>query len=137
MIFSVTKYSLISNGNYVNVTSKYWLYSTEPLKHYTETIVLTICFNIYGILMHQQLATAAAYRFLVLLFDSLLTFGTYFCFDMPSVLQESLTSSVSISPRFTFKFGHYNVFLSTSFISWRFHSPQTKWQNTCLSWLCL
>lgn len=37
-------------------------------------------------------ASHPAYRFVVLLFDSLLTFGTYFCFDMPSVLQETLTS---------------------------------------------
>ncbi|XP_065649291.1 major facilitator superfamily domain-containing protein 1 isoform X4 [Hydra vulgaris] len=31
------------------------------------------------------------YRFLVLFFNCLLTFGSYFCFDMPSVLQESFT----------------------------------------------
>lgn len=30
----------------------------------------------------------ASYRFTVLLFNCLLTFGSYFCFDIPSVLQE-------------------------------------------------
>ncbi|KAL4236732.1 hypothetical protein ACF0H5_005116 [Mactra antiquata] len=34
------------------------------------------------------------YRFIILLFDCLLTFGTYFCFDMPSVLQDQLTCPV-------------------------------------------
>lgn len=28
------------------------------------------------------------YRFLVLFFNCLLTFGSYFCFDIPSVLQD-------------------------------------------------
>ncbi|KAL3867696.1 hypothetical protein ACJMK2_040566 [Sinanodonta woodiana] len=31
------------------------------------------------------------YRFLVLFFNCLLTFGSYFCFDMPSVLQDQFT----------------------------------------------
>ncbi|XP_074641992.1 lysosomal dipeptide transporter MFSD1-like isoform X2 [Tubulanus polymorphus] len=31
--------------------------------------------------------TACGYRFLVLFFNCMLTFGSYFCFDMPSVLQ--------------------------------------------------
>ena len=34
------------------------------------------------------LCPAASYRFVVLLFNCLLTFGSYFCFDIPSVLQE-------------------------------------------------
>uniref|UniRef100_A0A3B3ZMR2 Lysosomal dipeptide transporter MFSD1 n=1 Tax=Periophthalmus magnuspinnatus TaxID=409849 RepID=A0A3B3ZMR2_9GOBI len=32
--------------------------------------------------------SAAYYRFVVLFFNCLLTFGSYFCFDMPSVLQD-------------------------------------------------
>ncbi|KAI8508892.1 hypothetical protein Bbelb_127400 [Branchiostoma belcheri] len=31
---------------------------------------------------------SACYRFLVLFFNCMLTFGSYFCFDMPSVLQD-------------------------------------------------
>lgn len=34
------------------------------------------------------LCPAASYRFVVLLFNCLLTFGSYFCFDIPSVLQQ-------------------------------------------------
>jgi len=30
----------------------------------------------------------AYYRFVVLFFNCMLTFGSYFCFDIPSVLQE-------------------------------------------------
>ncbi|XP_072026984.1 lysosomal dipeptide transporter MFSD1-like [Amphiura filiformis] len=33
-------------------------------------------------------ASKAYYRFVVLFFNCMLTFGTYFCFDMPSVLQD-------------------------------------------------
>ncbi|CAG04340.1 unnamed protein product [Tetraodon nigroviridis] len=35
-----------------------------------------------------QSAEKAYYRFVVLFFNCLLTFGSYFCFDMPSVLQD-------------------------------------------------
>lgn len=35
----------------------------------------------------------APYRFLVLFFNCMLTFGSYFCFDMPSVLQDDFTNS--------------------------------------------
>ncbi|XP_013401779.1 major facilitator superfamily domain-containing protein 1 [Lingula anatina] len=38
-------------------------------------------------------ATDCGYRFLVLFFNCLLTFGSYFCFDMPSVLQPLFTGS--------------------------------------------
>uniref|UniRef100_A0A670Z7D4 Uncharacterized protein n=1 Tax=Pseudonaja textilis TaxID=8673 RepID=A0A670Z7D4_PSETE len=40
---------------------------------------------------------AAYYRFLVLFFNCLLTFGSYFCFDIPSVLQEQF-QGVSVFP---------------------------------------
>lgn len=41
---------------------------------------------------------SAPYRFLVLFFNCMLTFGSYFCFDMPSVLQDDFTNSeVSIN----------------------------------------
>ncbi|XP_061182017.1 major facilitator superfamily domain-containing protein 1-like [Saccostrea echinata] len=33
------------------------------------------------------------YRFLILFFNCMLTFGSYFCFDMPSVLQDDFTRS--------------------------------------------
>ncbi|XP_076439964.1 lysosomal dipeptide transporter MFSD1-like [Babylonia areolata] len=33
------------------------------------------------------------YRFLVLFFNCMLTFGSYFCFDMPSVLQKTFTDA--------------------------------------------
>ncbi|XP_060594998.1 major facilitator superfamily domain-containing protein 1-like [Ruditapes philippinarum] len=35
-----------------------------------------------------------AYRFVLLFFNCLLTFGSYFCFDMPSVLQDTFTGTV-------------------------------------------
>lgn len=35
----------------------------------------------------------ALYRFIVLFFNCMLTFGSYFCFDMPSVLQEKFTGT--------------------------------------------
>ncbi|KAK3761409.1 hypothetical protein RRG08_024276 [Elysia crispata] len=38
-------------------------------------------------------ATSASYRFLVLFFNCMLTFGSYFCFDMPSVLQDVFTET--------------------------------------------
>ncbi|XP_053394258.1 major facilitator superfamily domain-containing protein 1-like [Mercenaria mercenaria] len=34
-----------------------------------------------------------AYRFILLFFNCLLTFGSYFCFDMPSVLQDTFTGA--------------------------------------------
>ncbi|XP_059159078.1 major facilitator superfamily domain-containing protein 1-like [Physella acuta] len=40
-------------------------------------------------------ATDRGYRFLVLFFNCMLTFGSYFCFDMPSVLQDVFTQSGS------------------------------------------
>ncbi|XP_063399238.1 major facilitator superfamily domain-containing protein 1-like isoform X1 [Mytilus trossulus] len=36
-------------------------------------------------------ATDRSYRFLLLFFNCMLTFGSYFCFDMPSVLQSQFT----------------------------------------------
>lgn len=33
-------------------------------------------------------SVSASYRFTMLLFNCLLTFGSYFCFDIPSVLQQ-------------------------------------------------
>ncbi|XP_052070233.1 major facilitator superfamily domain-containing protein 1-like isoform X1 [Mytilus californianus] len=36
-------------------------------------------------------ATDRSYRFLLLFFNCMLTFGSYFCFDMPSVLQAQFT----------------------------------------------
>ncbi|KAL5021083.1 hypothetical protein ScPMuIL_000238 [Solemya velum] len=36
-------------------------------------------------------ADQCGYRFLVLFFNCMLTFGSYFCFDMPSVLQQKFT----------------------------------------------
>lgn len=40
----------------------------------------------------------AYYRFVVLFFNCLLTFGSYFCFDIPSVLQDQF-QGVSVSKR--------------------------------------
>ncbi|XP_042654589.1 major facilitator superfamily domain-containing protein 1-like [Tyto alba] len=40
-------------------------------------------------------AERAAFRFVVLLFNCLLTFGSYFCFDIPSVLQEQFQGNLS------------------------------------------
>ncbi|XP_075908648.1 uncharacterized protein LOC116954658 isoform X1 [Petromyzon marinus] len=37
----------------------------------------------------------AYYRFVVLFFNCLLTFGSYFCFDMPSVLQDQFQANTS------------------------------------------
>lgn len=34
-----------------------------------------------------------SYRFILLFFNCMLTFGSYFCFDMPSVLQDSFTGA--------------------------------------------
>ncbi len=41
---------------------------------------------------------SAYYRFVVLFFNCMLTFGTYFCFDMPSVLQDDFQQKVSSAP---------------------------------------
>ncbi|CAL1531406.1 unnamed protein product [Lymnaea stagnalis] len=38
-------------------------------------------------------ASDRGYRFLVLFFNCMLTFGSYFCFDMPSVLQDVFTKT--------------------------------------------
>ncbi|XP_039348209.1 major facilitator superfamily domain-containing protein 1-like isoform X1 [Mauremys reevesii] len=40
-------------------------------------------------------AERAYYRFLVLFFNCLLTFGSYFCFDIPSVLQEQFQGNLT------------------------------------------
>ncbi|KAJ7984544.1 hypothetical protein DPEC_G00355900 [Dallia pectoralis] len=40
-------------------------------------------------------AERAYYRFLVLFFNCLLTFGSYFCFDIPSVLQEQFQGNIT------------------------------------------
>ncbi|XP_029813789.1 major facilitator superfamily domain-containing protein 1-like isoform X3 [Manacus vitellinus] len=40
-------------------------------------------------------AERVSYRFAVLLFNCLLTFGSYFCFDMPSVLQQQLQGNLT------------------------------------------
>ncbi|CAN0383710.1 unnamed protein product [Lampetra planeri] len=40
-------------------------------------------------------AHKAYYRFVVLFFNCLLTFGSYFCFDMPSVLQDQFQANTS------------------------------------------
>ncbi|KAG7492067.1 hypothetical protein MATL_G00010600 [Megalops atlanticus] len=40
-------------------------------------------------------AEKAFYRFLVLFFNCLLTFGSYFCFDIPSVLQEQFQGNLT------------------------------------------
>ncbi|KAM6054417.1 lysosomal dipeptide transporter MFSD1-like isoform 2-T2 [Chlamydotis macqueenii] len=40
-------------------------------------------------------AERASYRFVVLLFNCLLTFGSYFCFDIPSVLQEQFQGNLT------------------------------------------
>ncbi|KAM9124715.1 lysosomal dipeptide transporter MFSD1-like isoform 3-T3 [Pangshura tecta] len=39
--------------------------------------------------------STAYYRFLVLFFNCLLTFGSYFCFDIPSVLQEQFQGNLT------------------------------------------
>ncbi|KAJ7305779.1 hypothetical protein JRQ81_010145 [Phrynocephalus forsythii] len=53
--------------------------------------------------MAERAAEKAYYRFLVLFFNCLLTFGSYFCFDIPSVLQEQFQGNLSC-PNGT----HYN-----------------------------
>ncbi|XP_027549513.1 major facilitator superfamily domain-containing protein 1-like isoform X3 [Neopelma chrysocephalum] len=40
-------------------------------------------------------AERVSYRFAVLLFNCLLTFGSYFCFDMPGVLQQQLQGNLT------------------------------------------
>uniref|UniRef100_A0A8C8CLK1 Lysosomal dipeptide transporter MFSD1 n=1 Tax=Oncorhynchus tshawytscha TaxID=74940 RepID=A0A8C8CLK1_ONCTS len=42
-----------------------------------------------------QPAEKAYYRFLVLFFNCLLTFGSYFCFDIPSVLQDQFQGNLT------------------------------------------
>ncbi|CAB1312266.1 unnamed protein product [Coregonus sp. 'balchen'] len=42
-----------------------------------------------------QPAERAYYRFLVLFFNCLLTFGSYFCFDIPSVLQDQFQGNLT------------------------------------------
>lgn len=42
-------------------------------------------------------ATKGYYRFLVLILNCLLTFGSYFCFDMPSALQDSFTGTYGMN----------------------------------------
>ncbi|XP_078273642.1 lysosomal dipeptide transporter MFSD1 [Rhinoraja longicauda] len=43
----------------------------------------------------SQPAERAYYRFLVLFFNCLMTFGSYFCFDIPSVLQEQFQGNLT------------------------------------------
>ncbi|KAJ8399872.1 hypothetical protein AAFF_G00406020 [Aldrovandia affinis] len=43
----------------------------------------------------DKLAEKAFYRFLVLFFNCLLTFGSYFCFDIPSVLQDQFQGNLT------------------------------------------
>ncbi|KAG8145556.1 hypothetical protein E2320_012075 [Naja naja] len=45
--------------------------------------------------MAEAAAEKAYYRFLVLFFNCLLTFGSYFCFDIPSVLQEQFQGNLT------------------------------------------
>eukprot|EP00918_Siedleckia_nematoides_P078429 GHVU01171612.1.p1 GENE.GHVU01171612.1~~GHVU01171612.1.p1 ORF type:complete len:499 (+),score=35.82 GHVU01171612.1:29-1498(+) len=40
-------------------------------------------------------ATDTPYRFILLFFNCLLTFGSYFCFDMPSVLQDKFQANIT------------------------------------------
>lgn len=42
-----------------------------------------------------QPAEKAYYRFVVLFFNCLLTFGSYFCFDIPSVLQDQFQGNLT------------------------------------------
>lgn len=52
-----------------------WMENEDDLD-WNKTVLMTIdCFTAY-------------YRFVVLFFNCLLTFGSYFCFDIPSVLQD-------------------------------------------------
>ncbi|TNN38438.1 Major facilitator superfamily domain-containing protein 1 [Liparis tanakae] len=44
-----------------------------------------------------QPAEKAYYRFVVLFFNCLLTFGSYFCFDIPSVLQDQFQGNLTCS----------------------------------------
>ncbi|PWA21960.1 hypothetical protein CCH79_00015601 [Gambusia affinis] len=46
-------------------------------------------------LLMAQPAEKAYYRFLVLFFNCLLTFGSYFCFDIPSVLQDQFQGNLT------------------------------------------
>ncbi|XP_049336265.1 major facilitator superfamily domain-containing protein 1 [Astyanax mexicanus] len=52
-------------------------------------------------------AERAYYRFLVLFFNCMLTFGSYFCFDIPSVLQEQFQGNLTC-PNSTVSFGSSN-----------------------------
>ncbi|XP_015283617.1 PREDICTED: major facilitator superfamily domain-containing protein 1-like [Gekko japonicus] len=45
--------------------------------------------------MAEAAAEKAYYRFLVLFFNCLLTFGSYFCFDIPSVLQDQFQGNLT------------------------------------------
>ncbi|XP_070563686.1 lysosomal dipeptide transporter MFSD1-like [Ptychodera flava] len=42
-------------------------------------------------------ASDASFRFIILFFNCMLTFGSYFCFDMPSVLQDVFQGNISCS----------------------------------------
>ena len=46
-----------------------------------------------------------SYRFLLLFFNCMLTFGSYFCFDMPSVLQAQFTGVSKLLFFFIWKIG--------------------------------
>lgn len=45
--------------------------------------------------MAEKAAEKGYYRFVVLFFNCLLTFGSYFCFDIPSVLQEQFQGNLT------------------------------------------
>nr|XP_046233254.1 major facilitator superfamily domain-containing protein 1-like [Scatophagus argus] len=53
-------------------------------------ILLVLC-----LLTMMQLAEKAHYRFVVLFFNCLLTFGSFFCFDIPSVLQDQFQGNLT------------------------------------------
>ena len=56
-------------------------------KQNMKTVYLSIICYLVIILVLIFVIISGVYRFIVLFFTCLMTFGSYFCFDMPSVLQ--------------------------------------------------
>ena len=62
-----------------------------------------------------------AFRYTLLLFNCLLTFGSYYCFDMPTVLESKIEAQV-VSGFTTEVSTYYNLFYTIY-----------AWTNMCMS----
>jgi len=63
------------------------------MRTYMHADLVSLPLLMLGLIVYFNLFVAV-FRFIVLFFNCLLTFGSYFCFDMPSVLQDKFQSVI-------------------------------------------